>query len=59
MSLPLGPTSVLVNDVDAQNTPGNGLGDDNILAWLIQDIGTYNSNLGKKLAQPIDRVDSF
>jgi hypothetical protein len=52
MSLPLGSGSTLVNDVSAQDTPGSGLGDDTVFAWLQQNIATYNANIPGDLPDP-------
>jgi hypothetical protein len=59
MSLPLGAGSTLVNDVSAQDIPGNGLGDATVFAWLQSDIGTYNNNLNGHLPAPTTSLTSF
>jgi hypothetical protein len=48
-----------VNDVSAQDIPGNGLGDATVFAWLQLDIGTYNSNLNGHLPAPTTSLTSF
>ena len=58
MSLPLGAGSTLVNDVSAQDTPGNGLGDANVFEWLQADIHAYNQNLQGNLPAPTTGVTS-
>jgi hypothetical protein len=59
MSLPLGAGSTLVNDVSAQDIPGNGLGDATVFAWLHSDISTYNSNLSGDLPAPTTGLTSY
>jgi len=59
MSLPLGAGSTLVNDVSAQDIPGNGLGDATVFAWLQLDIHTFNSNLNGDLPDPTTGLSSF
>jgi hypothetical protein len=59
MSLPLGAGSTLVNDVSAQDIPGNGLGDATVLAWLQSDINTFNNNLNGDLPAPTTDLTSF
>src|SRR4051812_25635643 len=59
MSLPLGGGSTLVNDVSAQDIPGNGLGDATVFAWLQSDINTYNSNLSGDLPAPTANLTSY
>jgi hypothetical protein len=59
MSLPLGAGSTLVNDVSAQDIPGNGLGDATVFAWLQSDISIYNNNLSGHLAAPTTTLTSF
>jgi hypothetical protein len=59
MSLPLGAGSTLVNDVSAQDIPGNGLGTATVFAWLQSDINTYNSNLSGNLPAPSTGLSEY
>jgi hypothetical protein len=59
MSLPLGAGSTLVNDVSAQDIPGNGLGTATVFAWLQSNIDTFNNNLNGNLPDPTTTLTAF